>query len=291
MIAVGRVFATSFAMFRQRFWLLVGMWLVFFAVQTAASMVLGVGVAVLGIAGVAGLGAGFDDPAALTAAGAAAMILGLLFYGAYAAILLAQQAAMVVLASPLEQPAFGQALVRGFRSVLPFLGLLVLLILIYVAITLGLGLAAAGLSFAGEGTFDVLAVLLALLLLPVMLYVGCRLAVVIPVVAVDQVANPLAALRRSWGVTRGKVLGVLLVLLGTGALGLVVVGAPIALIFAAAIGSGNDPGLFAIGGMIIALVLFLPMLLLYSLFVSAVNAALHAELTDGGAERLEEIFA
>ena len=37
MIDIGRVFSTSFAIFRQRFWLLVGMWLVFFAIQMGVS--------------------------------------------------------------------------------------------------------------------------------------------------------------------------------------------------------------------------------------------------------------
>jgi hypothetical protein len=290
MIAIGRVLTTSFAMFRQRFWLLVAMWLVFFAIQTAGSMVLGAAVAVLGIAGAAGLGGGLADPAALTGAGIAAMLFALLLYGAYAAIALAQQAALVVLASPLEQPAFGPALVRGFRSVLPFLGLLVILILAYALFALALGLAAAGTAFAGQPVLEVVAVVLALLLLPVMLYLACRFAVVIPVVAVEQVTHPVAALRRAWRVTRGKVIGVLLTLLATGALGIVVVGAPIGL-FIAVIGSSNEPGVLAVVGSIFALLLLLPLFILYSLFVPVVNAVLHAELMGGGAERLEEIFA
>ena len=31
---IGRVFSISFAMFRQRFWLLLGMWLVFLVIRT-----------------------------------------------------------------------------------------------------------------------------------------------------------------------------------------------------------------------------------------------------------------
>jgi len=290
MIDIGRVFSTSFAMLRQRFWLLVGMWAVFFAIQIAASSVLGVGMAVMGAAGAASFGAGLEDPTALAGMGFGLIAFFALFYAAYIAIVFAQQAAMVTLASPLEQPAFGAALVRGFKSVLPFLGLTLILILGYVGLSLGFVLIAGGLSLASEEGAAVVGVVLALLFLPILIYLGCRLAVVIAVVAVDEVYNPITALRRTWSVTKGKVIGILLGLIGTAVLALAVLGLPILLIFGAAIGGESDP--FAAGGIaILALLLIFPLFIIYSAFASAVAGALHAEVTDGGAEKLEEVFA
>lgn len=286
MIDIGRVFSTSFAMFRQRFLLLVGMWLVFFAIQMVASMFLGVGFAVVGLAGVATVGAGLDDPAALTGMGVVAFAFLALFYAAYLAIVFAQQAAMVALASPLERPAFGVALGRGFKSALPFIGISVLLVLGYFAVALVLALVAGALS----GVADVLGLVMVVLLIPVMIYLGCRMAVVVAVVAVDEVYNPLKALRRTWSVTGGKVIGILLVLIGTGLLGLVVLGAPMGLIVASVAGTEGDT-FAALGAGIVVVLLLIPLFILYTVFISAVIGALHSEVTQGGAEKLEEVFA
>jgi membrane-anchored glycerophosphoryl diester phosphodiesterase (GDPDase) len=290
MIDIRRVFSTSFAMLRQRFWLLVGMWVVFFAIQMAASSVLGVGMVVMGAAGATSLEAGLQDPAAFAGMGVGFVIFMVLFYAAYLAIVLAQQASMVTLSSPLEQPAFGAALVRGFKSVLPFIGLMLILILGYMAMSLVFVLIAAALSVTGETTAGIFAVVLALLFLPVLIYLGCRLSVVIAVVAVDEVHNPITALRRTWAVTKGKVLGILLVLIGTLLLAFVVLGLPILLFFGSAIGAEGD-SLAAVGGAVFAVLLLIPLFIIYSVFSSAIISALHAEVTDGGAEKLEDVFA
>ena len=120
---IGRVFSTSFAMFRQRFWLLLGMWLVFLVIQFAAAIAIFVGVIGMGLAGAAGLAGGLEDPAAFTGLGIGMIAAIVVFYAGYIVILLAQQAAMVTIASPLEEPSFGGAMVRGFRSALPFFAL------------------------------------------------------------------------------------------------------------------------------------------------------------------------
>jgi len=175
-------------MLRQRFWLLAGMWATFFAIQAAGSMVLGIAAAA---AGAAGLGAGLGDPAALSGMGIGMIAVLAVSYAGYLVLLLAQQAAMVTLASPLEPPDFGAALTRGLRSALPFLGLTMILGLGYGALLLATG-ALGGVAGA------VVSVLLAVLSFPAMVYCACRLAVLIPVVAVDRVFSPLAALRRCW---------------------------------------------------------------------------------------------
>ncbi|WP_066524785.1 hypothetical protein [Erythrobacter sp. CCH5-A1] len=291
MIDIGRVFATGWAMMRQRFWLLLGMFAVFFALQMVGSIVLGIVMAVMGAAGAASLGAGLDDPAAITGMSAGLIIFLVLFYGAYIVLALAQQAAMVTLASPLEEPSFGGAMARGFKSALPFFGIAVILLIAYVALSAlvagVVGVAGLGGTAAGGAVGGVML----LLILPVIVYLGCRFAVLVPVVAVDQVFNPIAAIRRSWEVTRGRVLGIFLATLALGVLTLVALGLPFLLIFGSMLGSQSEPSAAAVGGMLLGMLAFIPLFVVYTMFASAYTAALHNEVTGGGSERLEEVFA
>lgn len=286
MIDIGRVFSTSFAMLRQRFWPLVGMWAVFFAIQMAGSILLGVAMAMMGAAGMASLGAGMDDPSAITGMSIGLIVFMALFYGAYLVIVLAQQAAMVMLASPLEEPTFGAALSRGFKSALPFFAIAILMLLIYFAVVAAVAALAGAAGLEGGS----LASGLLLLVLPVMVYLGCRFAVLIPVVAVDQVFNPLAALRRSWAVTRGKVLRILLAIIAFAAVSLVVLGLPVMLIFGAVF-TGQDSAGAAAGFALLGFVIFIPLLIVYTMFASAFTASLHSEVTCNGSEQLEAVFA
>ena len=289
MIDIGRVFSTSIAMLRQRFWLLLGMLVVFFAIQMAASTVLSVGLVVIGMAGALGLGAGLEDPAALGGLGIGFLVFFALFYAAYVVLLLAQQAAMVALASPLEEPAFGTAMMRGFRSALPFFAISVILLFGYGLLTVAM-LAAIGVSAAGGASGGVIAIVLGLASMPLVIFLACRFAVLVPVVAVDQVFNPIAALRRSWSVTRGKVLRILLTLVCFVGASLVMLGVPMALVFAIAY-AGQDSTAVSVTAVIIGFLLFIPLTVVFAIFTSTFTAALHCEVTGGGTEQLEAVFA
>lgn len=287
---IGRVFSISFAMFRQRFWLLLGMWLVFLVIQFAAAIAIFVGVIGMGLAGAAGLAGGLEDPAAFTGLGIGMIAAVVLFYAGYIVILLAQQAAMVTIASPLEEPSFGGAMVRGFRSALPFFALAVLMMLGYFILALGIMMLLGVSDAVGGSGGRAFAAILPILFLPVIIYLACRFAVLIPVVAVDQVFNPITALRRSWSVTRGKTLAILLALIAFVVVSLVAVGLPVVLLIAAADaaegGSGAGAVLAIIGGLLI-----IPVMIVYTLFAAAFTASLHSEVTGGGSDRLEEVFA
>ena len=287
---IGRVFSTSFAMMRQRFWPLLGMWAVFFVIQVVAMFALIIAIAGMGMAGSAGLSAGLEDPAALAGLGIGMIVFMVAFYAGYIVLVLAQQAALVTLASPLEEPSFGGALSRGFKSALPFLGITVLLLLAYVALLAALAAVTGGASLADETAGGMVGGVLALLFLPVLIYLACRFSVLVGVVAVDQVFNPVTAIRRSWSVTGGKVLSILLAFLGFIAISAVIIGLPFALMFGAA--ASSEPGSAAgMGAVAASLVLFFPLIIVYTIFASAFSSALHAVVTDGGAERLEEVFA
>lgn len=286
---IGRVFSTSFAMMRQRFWPLLGMWAVFFVIQIVAMFALIIAIAGMGMAGSAGLSAGLEDPAALAGLGIGMIVFMVAFYAGYIVLVLAQQAALVTLASPLEEPSFGGALSRGFKSALPFLGITVLLLLAYVTLLAALAAVTGGASLAGDTAGGMVGGLLALLFLPVLIYLACRFSVLVGVVAVDQVFNPVTAIRRSWSVTGGKVLSILLAFIGFIAISAVIIGLPFALMFGAAGSSASNSA--ADAALAVSLLLFFPLIIVYTIFASAFSSALHAVVTGGGAERLEEVFA
>jgi len=135
---------------------------------------------------VAGAEPALDDPASIASHRIGMIIFVALFYAAYVVILLVQQAAMVTLASPLEEPAFGAALGRGFKSALPFFAITVIGMLGYFLIAGVIGGVSGGVAGAAGGG-AVVRVVLALLLLPVLVYLACRLAVLIPVESVEEV--------------------------------------------------------------------------------------------------------
>lgn len=282
---IGRVFATSFAMLRQRFWKLAGMWAVFFAIQIAGSIALGVGIVMMSLSGMESLER-LEDTTAIAGMGIGMLAMVVLFYGAYLVLVLAQQAAMVTLASPLEEPAFGPAMARGFRSALPFFAVALLLVTAYVALAVAMETATGG---AG-GENSAAGTVIGLVLLPVALYLACRFSVLVPVVAVDQVFNPLAALRRSWVLTRGKVLSILLALIALTALMAVGLGLPFVLVFSALPDGGQDSGASE-SVVLVGVLLIVLLFILVTMFAAAFNAALHSEVTGGGAEALEEVFA
>ena len=182
MIDIGRVFATAWAMLRQRFWLLLGMVAVFFAIQIVASMVLGIVLAIMGAAGAVGIGAGLDDPAAITGMSIFFVLVMVVIYGAYLVLVLAQQAAMVTIASPLEDPSFGNAMARGFKSALPFFVISVILGIGYVALGAVVFALVGVAGFGGGLTGGIIGIVLLLLFMPVMVYLGCRFVVLVPVV-------------------------------------------------------------------------------------------------------------
>lgn len=290
MIDIGRVFSTGWAMLKQRLWLLLGMWLVFLVIQLAFSTVFGLGLGGLGLAGGAALAGGIDNPAALLGMGAGVVFASLLFYAAYLALAFAQQGAMVVLASPLEQPSFGEALVTGGRSALTSLGLMLLLILAYLALALAGVVFTLAMGLLGDAGAGIAALLLVVLAVPAAVYIGCRLSVLIAVVAVERVFNPLAALRRCWAITRGKVPGILLVFIAFVVLAVVLLAVPLLMIVGPSFAGGPDSAAGA-GGVLVGILLVFPLFILYSIATSVLVAALHAEVSAGGAERLEQVFA
>ena len=278
-------------MFKQRFWLMVGMGLLYFAIYMLFGVVAGslLGGSMMAMTGAA---SGFDSPGAgLAGLGIGMILLMIVMYLGYFVILFAQQCAMTELATPLRRVRFGDALTGGLKGGLTFLGIVVLGILAYILFAIVSALLVGMMSLLGD-VGAVLSVLLFLVILPLAIYVGLRLMVIVPVVAVDRVFNPITAITRSWEITRGHVLSafvVYLVIIGV-ALALLVI--PIVMIFGAIAGAAStgDPSA-AIASAIGALLLSIPLFLLYTIASIVIVASFHAELVGPATDELEDAFA
>lgn len=95
------------------------------------------------------------------------------------------------------RPTVGEALQQGVRSVLPYIAaqlLIVLAIALIIAVPVGI-LSAISPPVAG---------LVGFLMVIVAIYIFVKFALVSPVIAIEGELNPIKAMRRSWGLTKGN---------------------------------------------------------------------------------------
>jgi hypothetical protein len=198
-------------------------------------------------------------------------------------LMLVQTAGMMVLlrlVAGRDRPTVGEAIRAGLVDVLPYVAAMLL-------VSLGLTLAIAGLGGAAMASgAKPLVALLQLLFYVALIYASVRLIVAAPVVAIEQLRNPLAVLHRAWLLTRGQAGRLFLFLL------LLVVAGEVAIFAASAIvGSlvgwlgGAEPGRFAEG------LVFAGMMALFVLYMSAVLAAIHRQLVAATPSAAGDVFS
>ena len=177
------------------------------------------------------------------------------------------------------RPTVGEAIRLGLGGVLSYLGA-------YLLIGMGLGLT-GGLLIGGMAAAGVpaLAVVAVVALLVVMIYIGVRMSLIAPVVAVDRVRNPIEALRRSWDLTRGnagRILG-FYVLLGLAFIVvlLVLMGLIGVLLAVVAGGEGAKIGAAVISSLLTGIM---------TLYFIAIMASIHRQLSGPTAEAVSATF-
>lgn len=106
--------------------------------------------------------------------------------------------AMLALLRRRASPTVGEALATGAKTDLPYIGAQILQTLAIVIIA---SVLVGGASLTGS---TALAFLLGLVALVLVLYLFTKLSLVAPVMAIEGVLNPIAALRRSWSLTKGS---------------------------------------------------------------------------------------
>ena len=288
-MGIGQVLSDTFGMVKGRFGPLLGLWAIYVAIMIGLLVVMGVGIGATGVAGLAVLE---SNPLAV---GGGMILVMIVFYVGYLIAAMAQYASLIALASPLRQLTVGEALGIGLRAAPAMVLLLIVLLIGYflVAMILGLvGAAASAMGGAAQAVFGVV-------LLGVMVWLGCRLAPLFAVMAVDGVRNPLTAITRSWRLTQGHALQIFLVSLVF--LIILVVVSCVALLPSIGLLSGMmNPAVLAgtappvapaFGGLALLGLGVLVVSVLFNICYCAFMAVIHAALLGAAGEGTAEAFA
>lgn len=151
------------------------------------------------------LSMGEDPEAVMAALRANAVPLGL--YGLVSLLLqLVGYSAMVALIG-VDRPTVGEAIMRGLRSLPSIVAAMMLFVLVYLAVVVVLSLLVAAITGAlgaigGGAVAGVIAVVLFGFVFVAVFFLIARLSLTLPVIVLEGVRNPVAALRRSFLVTR-----------------------------------------------------------------------------------------
>ncbi len=106
--------------------------------------------------------------------------------------------ALMALLTDRGRPTVGDAMGVGGRGLIPYLIAQILLVL---GISIGLGVPLGILAAVGGG---ILGAVLILIAIPLMIYVFVKFTLVPAVIAIEQEMNPIAAIKRSWKLTKGN---------------------------------------------------------------------------------------
>jgi len=246
----------------------------------------------IGATGLAGLATIESNPLAV---GGGMILVLVLFYLGYLLVAMAQYASLITMASPLKRVTVGEALETGWRAAPALVLLMIVLLVGYFAVALVLGLVGAAFSVIGEWG----STLFGLLLLPVLAWLGCRLAPLFAVVAVDGVRNPFKAIARSWHLTRGHALTIFLVslifvvilILVCGVALLPSIGLLRSLADPAALAQGGPAATPAVGGILLFGLGIMVAGVLFNLIYCAFMAVIHGTLAGAAGEGAAEAFA
>jgi hypothetical protein len=293
-MSIGQILGDTFAMVKGRFGSLLALWAIYFAITIGLSMILVVGFGAVGLAGLATMGDGDAlSTGGVLAAGGGMILFVVLFYLGYLLLVMAQYASLIAMASPLRQLTVGDALGTGWRAAPALLLLLVVLMIGYLVLAVPVGLLGTAFSSMGESAGG----LLLLLLVPVLVWLGCRLAPLYAVVAVDGVRNPFTAISRAWHLTRGHALTIFLASL----VFMIVLIALCGIALLPSIGmlrSMADPTALteaaaapALGGMALFFLGLLVVGVLFNLCYCAFLSVIHATLSGARGEGAAEAFA
>lgn len=229
-------------------------------------------------------GGGFDPgspDAMLAESGVGIFLLYIVIY----AISFAQQAALCRLCSDRHAPSIGGAISAGIKCVPTLFGVAILLLIALVVVMLVASLTMAGVVTGTESPG--LSFLVGLLMLIGFIYLFARLSMILPVVAVDDVRNPITAIGNAWRITGGHVLRLVLLF----ALVAVVMGVLFMVLSALTLGSFSPDAVPSIGNMIGFGVLMLVFGLTVGLYFTALVAAVHHQLADSSVSAVEDTFA
>lgn len=280
-ITVSSILSGTLEGMKARFGGLAAMWLIFFLLTLAALVVFSL---VLGGSMMAAMGGAAEGGAFGPGFGAGMFAVMAVFYVGYLLLACAQYGAMNAMASPLSRASFGDAFSLGWRTSPTLLAVMLIMVIGYLLVALALSALGAALGEIG-------ALIASIVLFAAVIYLACRLAIVLPIAPVDGVRNPITVISRSWQLTRGHALPIFLSLL-VFVLAVLVLGAILLVPALGAISSLSTgdaaPG---IGIMLYLFVGFIALSVVFAAAYAAYLSAIHAQLSERAGEGIGETFA
>jgi hypothetical protein len=192
--------------------------------------------------------------------------------------------AMLALLTDRTRPTVGEAIGAAIKALPVVIGAVLLFFGGYMLAIVVLAVLAGVLAqVAGLGA---VAVLMGLGLIGGVVYAGVRLSLVLPVIVIDRVHNPVAALARSWRLTRGNSMRLLAfyLLLGLAYLVIVMVVGMMSMTLATLV-AGQGKVSMLIGGLVTGVVGAAA-----SALFTAILAAIHRQLAGPSAEAIGATF-
>lgn len=189
-----------------------------------------------------------------------------------------------------DRPTVGEALRRAFHGLPTAIGATLLLVVVYVmaALVIGLlvgGLAAGAIAVGGEALGAVVSFIGVVIAMIAVMYIVTRFTLTTPAIVLDKLANPVTAMKRSWGLTRshaGKIFGFFALLMIAYLVIAMLLGGIVSMI-AALFGGGAATalvnGLF--NGVMGAAV---------AMLFSAILTSMHQQLAGGGSQSIGMTF-
>lgn len=208
-----------------------------------------------------------------------------LLYLVIYAVSFAQQAAMCRLCSDRHEASIGGAISAGIKCVPTLFGVAILLLIALFAVMLVASLGMAGVIAGTESPG--LSFVLGLLMLIGFIYIFARLSMILPVVAIDDVRNPITAIGNAWRMTGGNVLRLVLLF----ALISVVMVVLFMVLSALTLGSFSPGAVPSMGNIVGFGALMLVFGLTVGLYFLALVAAIHRQLADTTVSAVEDTFA
>lgn len=192
--------------------------------------------------------------------------------------------AMLALLTDRTRPTVREALRAAIKALPSVIGAALLFFFCYMMAIIVFALLAAALSsVAGLGA---VAVVLVVVLIGAVFYSMVRLSLVLPVIVIEKIQNPAAALVRSWQLTKGNSLRLLFfyLLLGLAYLVIVMVVGMVSMALAGLI-AGQGKVSMLIGGVVSGVVGAAA-----SALLTAILAAIHRQLAGPSAEAIGATF-
>jgi hypothetical protein len=264
---IGQALSDAFQTLTSRLGALVGTALIFYVLLIGLMVALG-GTMMAQMAAMMATG-GEPSPEALAGGMGGGLIL---FYLLIYVIQFAQQLALSRLCSDRHEASIGDAISVGFKGVPTMFGAVILLGIGGVGAAIVGSLIFAGVAM-GTGSAALTGVL-AVVLIVAAIYLFARLCLLNPVVAIDEVMNPITVISRSWQLTGGNVGRLVVLFLAA----VVVAVAILAAIFFATIGLPQPDAVPSTGGVIAFGIAILVYGLTVGLYFVALIVAIHRQL-------------